>query len=70
VTPSILAKPIESQPAEITQLFFSQPLRIMPASMGTLLLPIKTSTSRSAMIRCGAFAVVSAAFSPMSITCT
>jgi hypothetical protein len=27
VTPSILAKPIESQPAEITQLFFSQPLR-------------------------------------------
>src|SRR6202166_5088993 len=26
VTPSILAKPIESQPAEITQLFFSQPL--------------------------------------------
>src|SRR5277367_873588 len=27
VTPSILAKPIESQPAEITQLFLSQPLR-------------------------------------------
>jgi Macrocin-O-methyltransferase (TylF) len=27
VTPSILAKPIESQPAEITQLFFSQPLK-------------------------------------------
>src|ERR1700704_1588668 len=26
VTPSILAKPIESQPAEITQLFLSQPL--------------------------------------------
>jgi hypothetical protein len=28
VTPSILAKPIESQPAEITQLFLSQPLRV------------------------------------------
>jgi hypothetical protein len=27
VTPSILAKPIESQTAEITQLFLSQPLR-------------------------------------------
>jgi N-acyl-D-amino-acid deacylase len=27
VTPSILAKPIESQPFEITQLFFSQPLK-------------------------------------------
>jgi hypothetical protein len=29
VTPSILAKPIESQPAEITQLFLSQPLRLL-----------------------------------------
>ena len=27
MTPSILAKPIESQPAEITQFFLSQPLR-------------------------------------------
>jgi len=34
VTPSILAKPIESQPAEITQLFLSQPLTHLEEGRG------------------------------------
>ena len=35
MTPSIFAKPIESQPAEITQLFFSQPLSLTLANLGS-----------------------------------
>jgi hypothetical protein len=40
VTPSILAKPIESQPAEITQLFFSQPLSLTLANLRSAPKPV------------------------------
>jgi molybdopterin molybdotransferase len=48
VTPSIFAKPIESQPAEITQLFFSQPLRAMQG-LKPAILPFERATLADAM---------------------
>src|SRR5580693_2216023 len=50
VTPSILAKPIESQPAEITQLFFSQPLKETSGFQGHVAVQPRSSTHNAQAI--------------------